>query len=42
MFLNIAVNANHAESKKTPALAFEDPLLESIMTISRSGAVRND
>ena len=39
MFSNIAVRANPRERKNTPALAFEDPWPESIMTMSRSGAV---
>jgi hypothetical protein len=38
MFSNIAVKANPAERKNTPALAFEEPLPESIITIKRSGA----
>jgi hypothetical protein len=38
MFSNIAVKANPAERKNTPTLPLEDPLPESIMTMSRSGA----
>ena len=38
IFSNIAVKANPAERKNTPTLALEDPLPESIMTMSRSGA----
>jgi len=38
MFSNIAVKANPVERKNTPTLALEDPLPESIMTMSRSGA----